>query len=220
MKFVSRKIATVCLFVGLMFPLTGCVVPGGDNQSIPGITGPNVELSNGYVRAYIVFNALSVDGGVRIPFPKYPNSSLEFGPDFESAGALLAVNIAVEDFLKDKGTFFPPNTLPGGRPLPSVGSGKLPAVAIQVPQLGNTVFYIGAEVMGFFIPFAGLDFLQGGMITGRFHNTKREPIGILSLVGSDAQKKNSGFLVLMRADLMGIFKKPSAAQLAKLDAMF
>lgn len=218
MKLISKKVATVCLFASMLIPLNGCV--SGENHPIPGVTGPDVEFVNGYVRVSMVFNDLAVDGGVRIPIPKYPNSSLEFGPDFTSGGSLLVLNVAAGDFLNDRGTFFDPQTLPGGRPLPSVKSGKLPAVAIQVPQLANTVFYIGAEVLGFFVPIKGLDFLGGGMITPRLYNKNREPIGILSLVGSDPQGKNSGFLVLMRADLIGIFKKPSASTLAKLNARF
>ena len=220
MKLISRKIATVCLCVSMCLPLNGCVTGGGSNHAIPGVTGPDVELAGGYLRVSMVFNLLSVDAGVRIPIPKYPNSSLEFGPDFLSGGALLTLTVAVADFMNDQGTFFDPQTLPGGRPLPALAAGKLPAVAIQVPQLANTVFYIGKEVLGFFVPIKGLDFMPGLMPYWRHHNKNREPVGILALIGPDAQMKNSGFLVLMRADLLGIFKKPSAAQMAKLDAMF
>lgn len=192
---------------------------GGVNPSIDGITGPDVELVNGRLVLSMVFNNIQLDGGATIPIPKYPNSSVQVGPDFQSAGTLLVLTVAVTDFLGDKGTFFDPQTLPGGRPLPSVASGVMPAIAIQVPQLFNSVFYVGPEVLGFFVPFNKLD-LAGSILSFRFHNKAGEPVGILSLVGSDAAGKNAGILALMRADLLGIFKKPSAATLAKLDAAY
>lgn len=219
MKLVKNmKVAGLAVLMAIT--LTACGGSGtGVNTKIEGITGPDVELVNGRLVLSMVFNNLSIDGGATIPIPKYPNSSVQIGPDFMSSGTLLVLTVNVTDFIKDQGTFFDPQTLPGGRPLPSVAAGKLPAVAVQVPQLFNSVLYVGPEVLGFFVPFQGLD-LAGSIVTFRFHNKAGEPVGILGLVGSDAQGKNAGILALMRADLLGIFKKPSAATLAKLDAQF
>lgn len=219
MKLVKNmKVASLMALVAIT--LTGCGGSGkGVNTKIDGITGPDVELVNGRLVLSMVFNNINVDGGATIPIPKYPNSSVQVGPDFQSSGTLLVLTVNVADFVKDKGTFFDPQTLPGGRPLPSVAAGKLPAVAVQVPQLFNSVLYVGPEVLGFFVPFQKLD-LAGSILTFRFHNKAGEAVGILGLVGSDAQGKNAGILALMRADLLGIFKKPSASVLAKLDAQF
>jgi hypothetical protein len=219
MKLVKNmKVASLMALVAIT--LTGCGGSGkGVNTKIDGITGPDVELVNGRLVLSMVFNNINVDGGATIPIPKYPNSSVQVGPDFQSSGTLLVLTVNVADFIKDKGTFFDPQTLPGGRPLPSVAAGKLPAVAVQVPQLFNSVLYVGPEVLGFFVPFQKLD-LAGSILTFRFHNKAGEAVGILGLVGSDAQGKNAGILALMRADLLGIFKKPSASVLAKLDAQF
>jgi hypothetical protein len=215
-----KKIAMTSLAVAMAITLSACGGKGGGvNPSIDGITGPDVELVNGRLILSMVFNNISVDGGATIPIPKYPNSSVQVGPDFMSAGTLLVLTVSVTDFLGDKGTMFDPQTLPGGRPLPSVAAGKLPAIAIQVPQLFNSVFYVGPEVLGFFVPFNKLD-LAGSILTFRFHNKAGEAIGILGLVGSDASGKNAGILAMMRADLLGILKKPSSSTLAKLAKLY
>lgn len=221
MKLVQlKKMAVAGLAFAMAATFTGCGgASKGVNTTIDGVTGPDVELVNGRLILSMVFNTIKIDGGATIPIPRYPNSSVQVGPDFQSDGTLLVLTVSVSDFLGDKGTFFNPQTLPGGRPLPSVASGVLPAVAIQVPQLFNSVFYVGPEVLGFFVPFKKLD-LAGSILTFRFHNKAGDPVGIIGLVGSDAQGKNAGILAMMRADLLGIFKKPSAATLAKLDRMF
>ncbi len=221
MMFVKmKKIAMASLAVAMAITLSACGgKSGGVNPSIDGITGPDVELVNGRLILSMVFNNITIDGGATIPIPKYPNSSVQVGPDFMSAGTLLVLTVSVTDFLGDKGTMFDPQTLPGGRPLPSVAAGKLPAIAIQVPQLFNSVFYVGPEVLGFFVPFNKLD-LAGSILTFRFHNKAGEAVGILGLVGSDASGKNAGILAMMRADLLGIFKKPSSSTLAKLAKMY
>jgi hypothetical protein len=221
MKFVQlKKMAVAGLAMAMAVSLTGCGGSGsGVNPTIDGITGPNVELVNGRLILSMVFNNVSIDGGATIPVPKYPNSSVQVGPDFQSAGTLLVLTVSVTDFLGNKGAGLNPQALPGGRPLPSVAAGALPAIAIQVPQLFNSVFYVGPEVLGFFVPFQQLD-LAGSILTFRFHNKAGEPIGILGLVGSDAAGKNAGILAMMRADLLGIIKKPSASTLAKLNSMY
>lgn len=214
-----RKSFSVLFLAVLSFSIGGCTKEDGVNVNIPGLVGPNVELVNGYVLLKMVFADLSADVGVTIPIPKYPNSSIQIGPDFQSAGTLFVLAVSTKDFLNDRGNGFKENlTLPGGRPLPGVGSGTLPGVAIVIPQLLNSTFYVGREVIGLFVPF---EFRSGG-ITGsyRFYDGAKKPIGILALVGEDANRKNSGLLALMRADLLGILPSPSAAALRKLDQMF
>ena len=220
MKFVQlKKFAGASLAVLMAITLTACGGAGsGKNPVIQGVTGPDVEVVNGRLVLSMVFQNIHIDGGATIPIPKYPNSSVQVGPDFQSAGTLLVLTISVTDFLGDKGTFFNPQTLPGGRPLPGIAAGVIPAVAIQVPQLMNMVFYVGPEVLGVFVPFNKLD-LQGAIVSFRFYNKAGDPVGMLSLVGSDAGGKNAGILAMVRADLAGILKKPSSSTLAKLAAV-
>lgn len=221
MKYVQlKKIAITGLAAVMAVGLSACGgASKGVNPVIEGITGPDVEFVNGRVVLSMVFQNISIDGGATIPIPKYPNSSVQVGPDFQSAGTLLVVTIAASDFLKDKGAAFPATALPGGRPLPSVAAGVMPAIAIQVPKLNNAVFYVGPEILGVFVPFNKLD-LAGSILSFRFYNKAGAAIGILALVGSDAAGANAGILAMMRVDLLGIIKAPSAATLAKLDAMY
>jgi hypothetical protein len=217
MKFVQlKKFAGTSLAVLMAITLTACGGAGsGKNPLIQGITGPDVEVVNGRLVLSMVFQNIHIDGGATIPIPKYPNSSIQVGPDFQSSGTLLVLTVSVTDFLGDKGTLFNAQTLPGGRPIPGIAAGVMPAVAIQVPQLMNMVFYVGPEVLGVFVPFGKLN-MQGAIVSFRFYNKASEPVGMLSLVGSDAAGLNAGILALIRADLAGILKKPSASTLAKL----
>lgn len=211
-----KKFAGAGLVALMAISLTACGGKGaGKNTVIAGVTGPDMEVVNGRLIMSMVFQDIQVDGGATIPIPKYANSSVQVGPDFQSSGTLITITISVADFLGDRGTLFNPQALPGGRPLPSVASGVMPAVAIQVPQLNNMVFYVGPEVLGVFVPFTKLD-LQGAIVTFRFYNKAGDPVGTLSLVGADAAGKNAGILALIRADLAGILKAPSAATMAAL----
>lgn len=220
MKLVQlKKVMVSSLAVLMAITFTACGGKGtGVNPTIEGVTGPDVEIVNGRIILSMTFNNISVDGGATIPIPKYPNSSIQVGPDFHSAGTLLVLTISVTDFLGDKGSMFNPQTLPGGRPLPTVAAGVLPAIAIQVPQLFNTVFYVGPSVIGFFVPFKKLN-LAGSILSFRFYDKAGAPKGILSLVGSDASGGNAGILALLSVDLMGIIKPASASTVNKLAAL-
>lgn len=216
MNFIQLKKAGVAVLMAVT--LTACGGKGtGKNPLISGVTGPDVEVVNGRLIMSMVFQDIQIDGGATIPIPKYPNSSVQVGPDFASAGTILVLSVAVTDFLKDKGTLFNPQTLPGGRPIPGIASGVVPAIAIQVPQLMNMVFYVGMEVLGVFVPFSKLD-MQGAIVSFRFYNKAGEPVGMLSLVGNDTAGQNAGILALVRADLAGILKGPSASTLKQLAA--
>ncbi len=190
----------------------------GKNTIISGVTGPDVEVVNGRVVLSMVFQDIHIDGGGSIPIPKYPNSSIQFGPDFQSAGTLLVLTISVTDFLGDKGASFDPQTLPGGRPIPGIAIGVVPAIAIQVPKLMNMVFYVGSNVLGVFVPFGKLN-MAGAIVSFRFYNKAGNPVGMLSLVGSDAAGKNAGILAMVQANLAGILPAASAAQLSALSKL-
>ena len=204
MNFFKTKKIAMALSLAALTSLVGCGGSGsGVNPTIDGVEGPFVEYVGGKVILAMVLKNVAVDVGATIPIQKYPNSTLQVGPDFNSAGTLISLTISGPDFLNNKGDGFDPTTLPGGRPLPGVASGSLPALAIQIPGLSNSVVYFGPEVLGFFMPFSGLD-TQGAIISFRFHNKTGAPVGTLSLVGSDTNGKNAGILALMNVDLLGL----------------
>ena len=88
-----------------------------------------------------------------------------------------------------------PLSLPGGRAIPGVSEGALPAVAFSIDKLKNMAFYVGPKIFGIWIPLKKLD-LQGAMITTRFY-TGETRVGNLSLVGSDQNGENAGFFLAL-----------------------
>jgi len=205
MKFMQR-IFLICTLI-IVFSLSGCGgSPGGivENPQIDGITGPNVALLNGSVIVSMIFHNITIDAGATIPIPRYPNSSFQLGPDFQTGGMLLALTLSIVDFLGNQGVGLDPKTLPGGRPLPGVAAGALPAIAVLIPVLRQSILYIGPSVIGLFVPFGKID-LEGIILTFRFFDTNKNPVGNLSLVGADGRGENSGLLALMSPGLLGIF---------------
>lgn len=199
MKFTRRilGIAVACI---VSTGLVGCGgQTGGINPEIAGVKGPNVELVDGRFLLSMAFTNLSADAGITIPIPNYPNSSLSIGPDFETDGMLVVLTVSVADFVNigDRGAS--PQKLPGGRPLPGVSAGQLPAIALRVPELLNSTLYVGPKVLGFFVPFKQLD-LAGQILTFRFHDKSGVRVGNISLVGQDENRQNAGILVLINID--------------------
>ncbi len=203
MKLLKAKKFAFALSLAALTSLAGCGGGKGTNPTIDGIDGPFVEYVGGRVLLSMVLKNVVVDAGVTMPIPKYPSSTLQIGPDFNSTGTLISLTINAADFLGNKGEGFDPTTLPGGRPLPGVAAGALPAIAMQIPSLSNAVIYVGPEVLGFFMPFNKLD-TGGAIISFSFHNKDGDRVGTLSLVGSDANGKNAGILALMNVDLLGL----------------
>ncbi len=215
-----KQVVVAGLALIVSVSLTACGGKGaGSNPTIDGVVGPNVEFVNGRLILSMTIENLQIDGGLTIPIKKYPNSSVQIGPDFQSSGTLIMLTVSASDFLGNGSQGLDPQALPGGRPLPSVAAGALPAVAFQVPQLANMTFYVGPQVIGFFVPLNHLG-MQGTILTFRFYNTDGEAIGILGLVGKDTNGQNAGLLAMMRADLLGILPKPSGSTLRALDAMY
>jgi len=199
-----KKIITTSIALTAAVLISGCNAENGSNTAIDGVDGPHVTVSNGYVVTSMVFKNLSVEGGATLPIPNFSGSSISIGPDFQSAGTLLTLNLSVAEFWDNQDLQLDPHTLPGGRPLPTVSTGSLPAIAVVVPQLSNTVLYLGLDVIGFFVPFK-LD-TSGVIISTQFYNSEKVKVGTLSLVGADSNGENSGLLLLLSTELLGIGK--------------
>lgn len=197
MKIIKIKAIVLAMFLSVF--LVSCGGSSGtSNLSIPGVDGPKVTLMSDSVLISAVFQNVMLDGGLRYAIPKYPNSYIEVGPDFESSGTLMSVNVSLKDIFAhiDGGlTLLDPQKLPGGRALPGVLSGQLPAVAFSIEKFKNMSIYLGPKVFGVFFPI-NLDIGVNNIITARYYiNNKRG--GNLSLVGKDANGENSGFLLLI-----------------------
>ncbi len=165
------------------------------NIQIPGVSKSAITLNNDSVLISFVFSAIQLDGGLRYNIPKYPNSYLEISPDLQSAGTLMSINIAIKDVANVGLQNLDPQSLPGGRALPGVSTGRLPAVAFTITKFKGVSFYVGPKLFGVFIPLNNLG-IGNSIITARYYVSSTR-VGNISLVGQDANGENSGLLLML-----------------------
>jgi hypothetical protein len=194
--FAKTKLLVLSAVVSVGVLSTSC----GDgtsssNINVPGVNGMSVTLQQDNVLISMVFQSIQLDGGLRYNIPKYPNSYLEISPDLQSAGTLMAINISLKDALNTNLQLLDPQTLPGGRSLPGVAGGRLPAVAFSIEKFKNMSFYLGPKIFGVFIPLKSLG-IGSSIITARYYTGKNR-IGNISLVGEDANGENAGILLML-----------------------
>ena len=116
------------------------------NIQVPGVNNMSVTLVQDNVLISMVFEGLQIQGGLRYNIPKYPNSYLEISPDLMSSGTLMAISVSLKDVFDTSLQQLDPATLPGGRSLPGVAGGRLPAVAFSIEKFKNMGFYLGPKV--------------------------------------------------------------------------
>ncbi len=173
----------------------------GKNLEIPGVIGPNVNVVNDQIRIDMILENTSIAGGGRISIPKFQGSFVEFGPALESPGTLLVISISLKAAVGGDGLArsLDPQTLPGGRAIPGIIGGRLPAVAFTVDNfLKGASFYVGNKFLGVFIPYQ-MNVGVNNIITARF-NVGDKKAGNISIVGPDASNKNSGLLLMLDLD--------------------
>lgn len=196
-----QKMLTALMVVAISsLTLSSCGGGSGKNVKIPGVDGPRLTFIENQMLLSLTLTEATLDFGTRVPFPKMENSYVEVGPDLQSKGYLIQVGVNLKDLqtlLKDEIQSIAPQALPGGRPLPGVVEGQLPALALVVPKLNNLVFYVGPKVFGFFIPVKFPKEMNGFMATYRFYDTEGTAIGNISVVGADSSNRDGGILVLL-----------------------
>lgn len=175
----------------------------GINPDIQGLKGPNMYLEADYLRVDTVFENLAVIGGGRMSFAVlgmegYENSFIEFGPDVESGGTLLAVHLSLHDVLysNDGIDQLDPQSLPDGRPLPGITGGRLPSIAFDVDAINNMGFYIGTRVFGIWYPMPGFNIGVNNIVTARFYADGKRA-GNISLVGPNDDNEGAGVLLMI-----------------------
>jgi hypothetical protein len=209
---MMSKVRVIAIAAFSMMAVSACdgQQNGGQNPIIDGIQGPSVTFSNDKLLINTVLTNVIFEGGVSIPIPHTSNSFIQVGPNTASSGMLLQVGLSVTDlaFLDANANILPPNQLPGGRPLPGIVGGVLPSIAVQVPQWDNATFYIGTAFIGVFIPVKiGAQGFVGSFL---FYDSNGKQIGTISVVGSDSDGKNSGFLLML--NLKSIMPSSSTQQ--------
>ena len=189
---------------------TSCGKNDATNIDIAGVKGPKVSLLQDNMMITAVFENIQMDGGLRYNIPKYKYSFLEISPDVESNGTLMQVSISLKDIVEGGLDQLDPQKLPGGRNLPGVSSGSLPAVAFTVEKFKNMTMYVGKDVFGIFLPVnVGV---EGAIASFRYYIGEKRA-GTVSLVGADANGENSGVLLMLdmkgqvKSQLMNVYKK-------------
>jgi len=198
------------MFALSLFAFTGCGKDNGSNIQIEGVKGPNISLMQDQLLISMVFENVQLDGGLRYVIPKYKYSYLEISPDLQSSGTLMNVSIGLKDLIDGNLDMLDPQKLPGGRNLPGVASGALPAVAFSIEKFNNMTVYAGKEVFGLFIPAkVGVD---GAIASFRYYIGDKKA-GTISLIGRDENGENDGILLLLdmkgqvKSQLMKVYKK-------------
>ncbi|MBL7664819.1 MAG: hypothetical protein JNM93_06765 [Bacteriovoracaceae bacterium] len=188
---IMKKISSLLVVLAIV-GMTSCGKQP-DVPVIPGVKGPFFNVQNGAVLISMEFETLAINQGIRVPIPKLQNSSLELTPAQFSGGTFFQAVIDFDDIENGNFEFVNPESLPGGRPLPGIVGGTLPAVAVNVPDFLDTTFYLSKKVFGFFTPFrlnVQAIFTQRLYMNGKY-------MGNISLVGVDEQGDNSGILLLL-----------------------
>ena len=189
---------------------TSCGKNDGANIEISGLKGPVVSLLQDNMIITAVFENIQLDGGLRYNIPKYKYSYVEISPDVESTGTKMVVSISLKDIIDGGLTSLPATTLPGGRNLPGVASGSLPAVAFSIEKFHNMSLYVSKDVFGIFLPTkVGVD---GAIASFRYFIGEKRA-GTVSLVGADANGENSGVLLMLdikgqvKNQMMNVYEK-------------
>lgn len=192
-----RKFKSIFVVLSMILTLgmtTSCGKNSGKNIEIAGIKGPNVSLLQDSLLVSMVFENVQMDGGLRYNIPKYKYSFLEVSPDAQSNGTLMTISISLQDLLNGGLDKLDPQKLPGGRNLPGVATGSLPAVAFSIEKFHNMAFYLGKDVFGIFVPSqVGVD---GAIASFRYY-VGSKAAGTISLVGNDQNGENAGVLLML-----------------------
>jgi hypothetical protein len=122
----------------------------------------------------------------------------------------MSISISLKDIIEGIPEKSSPSKLPGGRNLPGVSGGSLPAVTFSIEKFHNISFYLDQNIFGVFIPSAiGVD---GAIASFRYYMNK-QAAGTISLVGNDDKGENSGILLMInltgaaKSKMMQVYKE-------------
>ncbi len=196
LKKMTLKSTMIATLMSFTFFTTSCGDGSdGRNISIPGVDGPTVTLQQDNVLIAFVFEKIVISGGLRYAIPKYPNSYIEISPDLLSGGTLMSVSVSLDDIFSGDLNRLDPQSLPGGRALPGVAVGRLPAIAFSIEKFPKMVFYLGPKIFGIFAPTKDLG-IGTSILTAKFYSSGSR-VGNISLVGADTDGENSGVLLML-----------------------
>lgn len=205
-----KKVIVTFIAISTLGFATSCGNNSSSNIQIAGVSGPTVTLLQDNLMISMVFENVQLDGGLRYNIPKYKYSYLEISPDLQSTGTLMSISVSLKDIVDGNLEGLDPQKLPGGRALPGVAGGALPAVAFSIEKFNNMSFYLSKDVFGIFVPATvGVD---GAIASFRYYMNQKAA-GTISLVGNDEKGENAGILLMInlkgstKSKMMSIYKK-------------
>lgn len=188
---LKNKFLKILTLTGLLIASVSCGNSG--EVSIPGVQGPTVNLLEDNLVVSMVLEDVSIMAGATYKVPKYKKSYIGLNPNLEGVGAVLTFTVSLDDIFSSDVKELDPKTLPGGRMIPGVASGALPAVAFSVDSLKNMAFYVGPSIFGMWIPLPNFD-LYGFAWTKAF-TVGEKRVGNITLFGKDENGENAGFFL-------------------------
>ncbi len=191
-----RKVLNTITIAAMAFFMTSCLK--NSNLEIDGVKGPTVKLEGDYIKVDALFENIIFEGDLYYSIPNFPESTVHLSSGSEG-GLQLDFDIALNDVFNGNVKKLPPQSLPGGRALPGVSGGRLPAAAFSVEKFDGVVFYVGNDFFGIFYPYDLESIGQGTIITTRYYIGNRKS-GTLSVVGPDENMENDGVLLMLNLD--------------------
>jgi hypothetical protein len=187
-KFIFLTIT----LIGLTLP-TSCLkqekVP-----KIPGLDGPKFNVMEGKIILTMGLENINLPAGVSMQIPKMENSNFTIAPRL-GGGTLIQIYFDPNDMQSDHFNIVPRQTLPDGRPFPFLMGGELPALAVQIPKLYNSTFYLSKKVFGVFVPLK----IPKAFVTDIHYRIviNKKSIGVVSLIHPDEFGEGSGVILLL-----------------------
>ncbi len=192
-KFKKSILAGLLILTTTLFVSCNGEDGSGPSIEIPGMENLQANFYDDYMTISMHLENIDIVVGGRIPILDDSGSYVDLAPHLQGQGTLMTFHVKMGTITGDNDLIHP-STLPGGRPIPGVASGRLPAAAVTVDEVADMTFYLGLDVFGFHLP---LDIgLQGAIITGRF-NFGGNTVGNVSLVGDDESGQHGGVLLLI-----------------------
>lgn len=187
------------MVLGLALVLSASCGDGFKTLKNRGIDGPTFNIVDGKVILSLKLLKVRYPGDVGgiLPIPHTSDSSLEIGPNTVDGGSLIQLHLNPED-IKGVEVADDPNTLPDGRPLPGIPGGILPSLRADT-ELWNTSFYFHQKLFGFYVPF---NFNTHGLSAYYTLRLNGMDAGLVGIVKSDDQGKNSGLVIFLRHEAL------------------
>jgi len=188
----SIKVLALCF---TMLVAGACGQKTNGLPEIGGVKGPIFNIVNGQILLTLKLLNVTFDAGLKAPIPKTKNSFMEFAPNVEDGGMLVALYLDTADLQNVDIGLGDGNYLPDGRPVPGVAGGRLEDSLRVDTKWKDVSFFFHKTLFGVWLPF-GFETAGISGYWNMYFNQKN--VGYLGIVGSDEAHgyKSGGILFL------------------------